>query len=327
MKRGAPRNRAPDDRRSPPMPEGTGTIAVIDVGTNTARMAVFGVTRGRLTMLEEADVVTRLGEGIGGRRLTDEAMARTLKAVGGFVERIGKRGAERTLTACTSAARDAVNCGEFIAALERLGLAPRVLTGGREAELVFRGVVEGRGRRWGTSLLVIDVGGGSTELIAGSGRVPDHLVSMDLGAVRLTERFIRSDPPGAAEVKEMERFAEAAVREATGGFAVPRGAVMVGVAGTVASLAMILQRLRRFEARKVHGYNMTRGRLLRAYERLCAAGVEERKRMPGMEPGRADVMPAGTCVLLAAMKRFGFERVEVSLNDLRHGMALEEPGW
>jgi exopolyphosphatase / guanosine-5'-triphosphate,3'-diphosphate pyrophosphatase len=285
-------------------------VAVVDLGTNSTRLLVADVHDGRVEELDRRLEITRLGEGVDARRqLLPHAVARVRNVLVDYRRAAEELGAERTLAFGTSAVRDAENGDAFLGELEwSYGFATRLLTGHEEALLTFRGVSAGLKIEDGT--LVVDVGGGSTELILGGpGGVTFH-ESFDLGCVRLTERF-PDDPEGAAEFARTTLDpVELDVRQA------------VGVAGTITQLATLDLGLEREEPDRVHGHTLTTDAVASLLERLARMSVEEIRRERGMHPDRAPVIVAGTVVVVETLRRFGLEELEVSERDIMHGAAL-----
>ncbi|MBX5470137.1 MAG: Ppx/GppA family phosphatase [Thermoleophilaceae bacterium] len=302
-------------------------IAVIDLGTNSTRLLVADVEDARLTILERRTSVTRLGEGVDrSGRLAEPAMARVYEAVAEFRRAIDELGgADRVIGVATSAVREAANGGELRAALhERYGVDTRIITGDEEAQLTFLGATAGRPDD-GEPTLVIDIGGGSTELVVGRpGEDPTFHVSTQAGSVRQTERHIHSDPPTEAELAAVaaeargiiERGAPADVRAA-----VRRG---IAVAGTPTSLAAIELELDPYDSERVHGHELALAAAERIQDRLASLPLEQRRRVTGLHPDRAPTIIAGVAILIEAMRAFGLESVEVSESDILQGAALRE---
>ena len=218
--------------------------------------------------------------------------------------------------------RDAENGEALLGEIEwSYGFATRLLSGADEGALTFRGVVAGRELRDAT--LVVDVGGGSTELIAGRERGIDHQVSLDLGCVRLTERFLRSDPPTGGELAECARAVRSLVAER-----VPDGlyrdvSFAIGVAGTVTTLAAVDLGLADYDPERIHGHRIAAAAIDVQLSRLAALPLAERRRVPGLHPERAPVIVAGAIVVRELLDYFDLAALEVSERDLLHGAALE----
>jgi exopolyphosphatase/guanosine-5'-triphosphate,3'-diphosphate pyrophosphatase len=299
-------------------------IAVLDLGTNSTRLLVAGVRGGDLEQLERRTSITRLGQGVDGSgRLAPEAIERVLDAVGEYREAIDELRAERVVAIATSAVRDAANGGELLDALrERYGIEARTITGDEEARLTFLGATSGRPD--GEPALVIDIGGGSTELVIGRpGAEPDFHVSTQAGSVRQTERHITADPPPEDQLRELraevgtilESRIPPKVREA-----VTHG---IAVAGTATSLAAIAQELEPYDPERVHGYPLAREEAERILAQLASVPLEERQQIAGLHPQRAPTIVAGAAILVEAMGAFGLDRVEVSEADILQGAALD----
>jgi exopolyphosphatase/guanosine-5'-triphosphate,3'-diphosphate pyrophosphatase len=288
-------------------------VGVVDLGTNSTRLLVADVEDGDVREFERQLVITRLGEGVDtGRELLPAAIARVERVLTEFRRTIESCGVERTLAFATSAVRDARNGAAFLGGLEREhGFTTRLLSGHEEALLTFRGVSAGRDLREPT--LVVDVGGGSTELIAGGPEGVAFHTSLDLGCVRLTERF-PSDPEGAA----------GQVRR-TLGESVPddvRPTATIGVAGTVTQLATLDLGLDEEVPEVVHGHRLARATVAAQVEWLGALQVEEIRALRGMNPDRAPVIVAGAVVVRETLAHFGLSELEVSEKDILHGAAL-----
>jgi exopolyphosphatase / guanosine-5'-triphosphate,3'-diphosphate pyrophosphatase len=298
--------------------------AVVDLGTNSTRLLVAEVDDGSVEELERRTNVTRLGQGVDSSgRLADEAIERVLDVLAEYRRVIDDLGAERVVAVATSAVRDAENGAEFQRLLvERFGIEARVIPGEEEARLTFRGATAARAER-DVEAVVIDIGGGSTELVVGTpAGEPRFHVSATLGSVRHTERHLHSDPPTPAEVEALSEEARRIV-----GDAVPaeiRASVDAGiaVAGTATSLAAIDLELDPYDPERVHGHRLSLEAGERILERLAALPVAERREVTGLHPDRAPTIVAGAAILIESMRAFGLDAVEISEADLLHGAAL-----
>ncbi len=301
-------------------------VAIVDIGTNSTRLFIAEVSGGRITReLERRSTVTRLGEGVDAdARLREDAMERvytTLDEYQAEIER--RRGADTSLAVLTSAVRDAANGGEFARTVQtRYGLTPHILTGEQEARLTFLGATSERDPDDRTPTLVIDVGGGSTELVIGAGTQTDFHVSTQAGVVRQSERHVHTDPPTRTELHELAADVRSILREA-----VPpprRNAVQraIGVAGTATSLAAIAQRLEPYDPDRVHGYVLSRAQCEQILDQLSQLTLAERREVPGLHPDRAPTIVAGVVILTEVLKLFDLDRVEVSEHDILRGAAL-----
>jgi exopolyphosphatase/guanosine-5'-triphosphate,3'-diphosphate pyrophosphatase len=284
-------------------------VAAVDLGTNTTRLLVADVDAGRLEEVHRESRITRLGEGVDARRrLLPVPIARVRNVLADYRRTLESLGAERTLAVATSAVRDAENGEAFLGEVEwSYGFTTRMLSGDEEALLTRRGVGPAR------STLVVDIGGGSTELI-----VDDFHVSLELGSVRHTERFLHGDPPSPRELDECARAVRALLAER-----VPVSAEKgIGVAGTVTTLAALDLGLERYNRARVHGHRLTRAAARAQLARLAALTVAERRALPAMEPERAPVIVAGAVILAEVLDRFGLDAIEVSEHDILDGAAL-----
>ena len=287
-------------------------VAVVDLGTNSTRLLVADVDGERVDEVVRRTAITRLGEGVDERRrLLPLPVARVRNVLSDYRRELEQLGAERVLAVGTSAVRDAENGEALLGEIEwSYGFATRLVTGEEEAELTRRGVAGGRGLENGT--LVLDVGGGSTELITAGDRV-----SVDVGSVRLTERHFHSDPPSTGELAA----AAADVRNSLTGLE-PSDAI--GVAGTITTLAAL--ELGGYDRERVHGHRLSRESVEAQLERLASLPLAERRQLPGLEPERAPVIVGGAVVVREVLDRYGLEGLEASERDLLHGAALEAVG-
>ena len=295
-------------------------VGVVDLGTNSTRLLVADVDDGIVRELDRRLTITRLGEGVDERRLLlPTALARVRNALSDYRRALEASGAERTLAVATSAVRDAENGEAFLGEVEwSYGFDTRLLSGHDEALMTFRGVSAGRDVAAGT--LVIDVGGGSTELVLGG---PDGVAwheSLDLGCVRLTERFLRSDPPPPAELDATRTRVHSLLADHVPPGTRPTHAI--GVAGTVTTLAVLSLGLEDEDPALVDGHELASAWIGEQVERLAAMTVDEIRRLRGMHPDRAPVILAGALVVAETLRHFGLDLLEVSEQDLMHGAAL-----
>jgi exopolyphosphatase / guanosine-5'-triphosphate,3'-diphosphate pyrophosphatase len=300
-------------------------VAVVDIGTNSTRLLIADVAEdGALTELDRRSTVTRLGQGVDRTGvLADEAQERVFAALADYRRSIDEHDVTATTAVLTSAVRDARNGAEFTEAVRtRFGLDARAISGDDEARLSFLGATSERAdddRR----IVVIDVGGGSTELVVGAGGEVDVHASTQAGVVRHTERFIRSDPPAPEELRLLA--AEAADIYAAGLPADVRAAVEGGiaVAGTATSCAAMVQELDPYDPQRVHGFRLLEAQCQMLLARLAGMTNDQRREVPGLHPDRAPTIVAGVILLLEAMRAFGLDEVEVSEHDILHGAALD----
>jgi exopolyphosphatase / guanosine-5'-triphosphate,3'-diphosphate pyrophosphatase len=295
-------------------------VGVVDLGTNSTRLLVADVEDGNVRELDRRLVITRLGEQVDARRkLLPTALARVRNVLVDYRRAVEAHGVERTLTLATSAVRDAENGEAFLGEIEwSYGFATRLLSGHDEALLTFRGVSAGRDVRNGT--LIVDVGGGSAELILGGRDGVSFHESFDLGCVRLTERFLRSDPPTADELAACRVFVRAMLEERVPDSVHPAGAI--GVAGTVTTLATLELGLEREDPEVIHGHRLDSAWIEAELAHLAASTVAELRRRPGIEPERAPVLVAGVAAVAETLAHFRLGELEVSEQDILHGGAL-----
>jgi exopolyphosphatase/guanosine-5'-triphosphate,3'-diphosphate pyrophosphatase len=302
------------------MPELAQRVAVIDIGTNSSRLLVADVGAGRVAPVERRSRVTRLGRGVDlSGRLSAEAIEDVCAAVGDYLEAIRELGAERVEAIATSAVRDAANGSAFVAELrERFALSARVLDGEEEARLTYLGATSEHVPSRPT--LVVDIGGGSTELIVGRGREIDFHASLQVGVVRHTERYVGSDPPTASELESLAADVRGEIEVAIAdGVSAEEG---IAVAGTPTSLAAIEMELDPYDPRRVHGHVLELPAIQRMLSRLASVPLAERVRIPGLHADRAPTIVAGVVVLIETMRAFGLERITVSEHDILYGTAL-----
>jgi exopolyphosphatase/guanosine-5'-triphosphate,3'-diphosphate pyrophosphatase len=299
--------------------------AVVDIGTNSTRLLIADTEDHRVTdELDRESIVTRLGKGVDADgSLGEEAMERVFSTLENYRERIDRHEVDRAIAVLTSAVRDAANGEEFAQTVEeRFGLEPHILSGEEEARLTFLGATSERDPDDPTPTLVIDIGGGSTEMVIGAGHEVCFHVSNQAGVVRQTERHIHSDPPTA---EEREALAED-VRQifARGVPEQQRRAVehAIAVAGTATSLGAIAQELEPYDPEKVHGYVLSAPEIDRMLEELASVPLEQRRETPGLHPDRAPTIVAGAIILRETVRLFGLRQVEVSEHDILRGAAL-----
>jgi exopolyphosphatase/guanosine-5'-triphosphate,3'-diphosphate pyrophosphatase len=294
-------------------------VAAIDIGTNSTRLLVADWDGDALTRVKTDTRITRLGRGMDVTgRLDAEAIQGTLAVAEGYLAEARALGAARVMTVATSAARDAANGDELSASAAAFGLDVRILTGDEEAALAFAGAT--RGLETGEHL-VIDAGGGSTELVVGSDGHVRVAASLDLGCVRLTERWLAHDPPDPEEITGLEMEVEAGVSDAAKALApLPDEAIAAG--GTATTLAAIHLGLRTYDADAVDGTPLDITRLTSLRDELAAVTVAEIAAMPIVQPGRADVLVAGASLLVAAVQVLRLQKLVVRDRDILDGVAM-----
>jgi exopolyphosphatase / guanosine-5'-triphosphate,3'-diphosphate pyrophosphatase len=300
-------------------------VAVVDIGSNSTRLLIADVEGERVTAeLERISTVTRLGAGVDqDGRLRDDAMERVFDTLARYREPIERHGAERRLAVLTSAVRDSANGEEFAATVrDQFGLEPHILQGDDEARLTFLGATSERDPQDRTPTLVFDIGGGSTEMVIGTGHKMSFHVSTQAGVVRQTERHLDRDPPTEDEqrtlTEDVRRILAAAVPD------VQRTMVRkaIAVAGTATSLAAIAQDLEPYDPAKVHGYELSLQECQRIATRLTSLPLEQRKQVRGLHPDRAATIIAGVLIFTEVARLFDLREVEISEHDILRGAAL-----
>jgi exopolyphosphatase/guanosine-5'-triphosphate,3'-diphosphate pyrophosphatase len=295
-------------------------VAVIDIGTNSTRLLVADVAGGRVSPLERRSTVTRLGRGVDlSGRLSTEAIEDVCAAVGDYVGILEELGAETVDAIATSAVRDAGNGSAFIAELrERFALSARVLDGEEEARATYLGATSESLPTEPT--LVVDIGGGSTELVVGTGDEVSFHDSLQAGVVRHTERCFSGDPPTAEEMEALAADVRSLIAMSVGaGIEVSQG---IAVAGTPTSLAAVQLELEPYDPSRVHGHVLALPSIQHMLSRLASAPLAERVEIPGLHPDRAPTIVAGVVILIETMRAFELERIAVSEHDILYGTAL-----
>ncbi|MBN2623682.1 MAG: Ppx/GppA family phosphatase [Acidimicrobiales bacterium] len=298
-------------------------IASLDMGTNSTRVLVARPAGNGLDIVERHNTITRLGQGVGATgRLADEAVERTLACLRGYREILDRHGVERVRAAATSAARDAANRDEFFDAVEELvGIRPELLSGDEEGRLSFLGATGDLDHALGP-FLIVDIGGGSTEFIVGTDRV-EGVISVDVGCVRLTEKFLAHDPPLPEEltacISLTDAYLDDVVREVP---SVADARTLVGLAGTITTVAAVEIGLATYDRDRIHHFRLTHAAAEDVFRTLATEARADRIHNPGLEEARADVIVGGCCVLVALFRRFGFDEMVVSEADILDGLAL-----
>jgi exopolyphosphatase/guanosine-5'-triphosphate,3'-diphosphate pyrophosphatase len=302
-------------------------VAAVDCGTNSIRLLVADVDldASTLTDVDRRMTIVRLGQDVDrSRRLAPEALARTFAACDDYAAAVRDAGAQRLRFVATSASRDVENRDEFVAGVrERLGVEPEVVTGDEEATLSFTGATrELTGSGLAEPFLVTDIGGGSTELVLGApGEVPAAARSVDVGCVRMTERHLHDDPPTPAQVAAARADIEAAVRLAAETVPFADVRTLVGLAGSVTTVAAMALDLPTYDRDRIHHARIASGDVHRVAERLLSMSHEDRAALPFMHPGRVDVIGAGALVLAVLLDHVPVDDVVVSEHDILDGIA------
>lgn len=307
---------------SPPSPTDARRVAVIDIGTNSTRLLVADVSGGRVHEVERRTRVTRLGRGVDySNQLSADAIEEVCETVGEYVARLNELGSETASVIATSAVRDAENGSAFVAELrERFDLSAQVIDGGEEARLTYLGCVSERSGR--ESLLVVDIGGGSTEMVIGTGSEVSFRASLQAGVVRHTERLLTSDPPTAFELEELSADIHKLLAESLEGEDLKIDAA-VAVAGTPSSLAAIDLELDTYDAQLVEGHILSLSTIQWWLSRLSSIPLADRKLIVGLHPDRARAIVAGVVILIEIMRAFNLESIECSDHDILYGGAIK----
>jgi exopolyphosphatase / guanosine-5'-triphosphate,3'-diphosphate pyrophosphatase len=329
-------------------------VAALDCGTNSLRLLVADIDteRATLTDVDRRMEIVRLGQGVDTTgRLAPEALDRTMNALGGYAGIISRLGAEAVRMVATSATRDAENSEDFVRRVKDvLNASPEVLSGDEEARLSFTGATaELAGARSAEPpYLVVDIGGGSTEFVLGGPSAPGgrsgcagpgdpvagqaaassvmSAVSVDIGCVRMTERHLRSDPPSQRQIAEATADIDAAIEHAVGKVAASQARTLVGLAGSVTTVAGIALDLDTYDAARLHHARIPATLVHMVTARLLSLTRAQRAAIGVMHPGRADVIGAGSLILDRIMTRLGFAEVLVSEHDILDGIAWSIAG-
>lgn len=298
-------------------------VAGIDIGTNSVRLLIADIdgARGPLTTIDRRMRITRLGQGVdASRRLAPEAIDRTVAVLREYRAAIDAGGVDRVRATATSAARDAANRDDFFAAAtDALGVTPELVSGEEEARLSFTGATTDLDAP--APYLVIDIGGGSTEFVLGTD-VPEALCSIDVGCVRVTEQWLHSDPPAPEELSNavsVVRDHLADVERAIPG--IRDAATLVGLAGTITTIAAIEQGLAEYDRDKIHHFRLGRTAAEGVFRTLALEPAADRRHNPGLEPERVDVIVGGAVVLVAILRGLDIDEVLVSEADILDGLA------
>ncbi len=295
-------------------------VAAIDIGTNSVLLLIAEQRDGALVAIHDLATITRLGRGVDSAgRLDPAAIERTLDCLRDYADKIKAADVTTIDAVGTSALRDAGASSNFVdSAEELLGARPRVISGEDEAELTFAGALSNLDVE--RPVIVFDVGGGSTEVIRGSDSGIEFRTSLDVGAVRLTERFFGGmDRPHAEALENMSQFLDAQLAtlpadcSGTGG--------VVGVAGTVTTLYAIHTEMREYDSAAVHGATLTHAQIVELRDRLATLTIDERKQLPGLAPQRADVIVAGATIVERVLARLDATQLTVSDRGVRWGVA------
>ena len=304
-------------------------VAAIDCGTNSIRLLVADIAEGGATLTDVVRrmEIVRLGQGVDSTgRLSSEAIERTRVALADYTAQIRALGAEQVRMVATSATRDAANAEEFRSmVLETLGAAPEVVTGDEEARLSFTGAVRGLRADTPRPYLVVDIGGGSTEFVLGATESgdfePSAATSVDIGCVRMTERYLRDDPPTAAQIDAAEAHITEVTDAALAAVSGRDARTLIGLAGSVTTVTALALGLDRYRPERIHHARVSYAEVARVTGELLGMTHAQRLTLPVMHPGRADVIGAGALVLRIVMDRARIDSVVASEHDILDGIA------
>ena len=306
-------------------------LSAIDIGTNTFRLLIAAVSPGQwdesiaFREIHSERIITRLGEGLSkDRLLKKEAMERGIDALRQFSKLITEHRSEKVLAVATSALRNARNSAEFImSAKDSTGIEIEIISGEKEAELTASGMLIDINRPG--SCLMVDIGGGSTELIFTGTNTRQTLQSLDLGVVSLAEKYMKSDPPSNTDLELLRQEISdkiETVRELFKNMITPE-TLFMGTAGTITALAASIQRLAKYDPDKIHKYKMNIGHIKDIFTNISGITTVERNKFLRFEPSRLDIIVPGTLILLKLMSVFRFNEIVVSNNGLREGILAE----
>ncbi|HTU31842.1 MAG TPA: Ppx/GppA phosphatase family protein [Solirubrobacteraceae bacterium] len=298
-------------------------VAVVDIGSNSTRLLIAEMEGDAITELVRHSNVTRLGAGVDREgRLAEESMQRVYDVLDGYREEIDAHHCESAVAVLTSAVRDSANGEQFAAEIrDRYEIEPHILSGDEEAQLTYLGATSERNPNDRTPTLVLDIGGGSTEMVIGEGSEVRFHVSTQAGVVRQTERHLHHDPPTVAEVDALIADVAAIVSGAVPAEARAHIRQGIAVAGTATSLAAIAQSLEPYDPERVEGFRVTRAECERILDRLSAMRLAQRREVAGLHPDRAPTIIAGVLIFREVLRLFELPEIEVSEHDILRGAA------
>lgn len=298
-------------------------LASFDLGTNTFLLLIAEIKDGQIIPIDERETIVRLGKGVDAEgNLNAEAMLRGLECLQEYCRLAAEHQCERIVAVGTSALRQAANRQEFLQrAQHETGVAIHVISGETEAHLTYLGALSNK-QDLAEPVAIIDIGGGSTEVVIGTLDQLEQAQSIDIGSVRLTERFLLSDPPSPEETAAVRRQAQEMMEQCWAGQDFYKVRSLVGTAGTITTLAAMAQKMRDYDPAQIDRFLLTKKTLRSLTAELTALTLAERKRLPGLPPARADVILAGGLILETFMDLYDFDEIIVSHRGLRHGVLL-----
>ncbi|MCB0410915.1 MAG: Ppx/GppA family phosphatase [Bdellovibrionales bacterium] len=294
-------------------------VAALDLGSNTFLLLLCEFRNGELSQVfrDETEVV-RLAQGVDKtQRFSEEALGRAEECLARYAELIQEFKAEKVLAVATSAARDAQNKQDFLAILNRHNIPLKIIEGSIEAQLTFQGATFDQNPH--IPFVVVDVGGGSTEIIGGHGKKAEG-VSVNVGSVRLTERILSQPPHTEKELRALRKTITEELEKNLSNISFPEAAKIIGVAGTPTTLACLEKKIS-FDESQIHGHVIKSAEISQWVERLSQMGISDRDQLPGMPPRRSDVLVAGAAILEGVLKYLGQEELTVSTKGVRYGLA------
>lgn len=299
-------------------------VACIDIGTNSVRMILLDQMSSQCIDAEKFMETTRIGSGVDAHRmLSEEAMRRTLDALVKFSNIAKSAGASEILAIATSAVRDAKNSHEF---LERVrleaGINVQIISGQEEARLGFLGVSKGTDEQG--NILVIDIGGGSTELIVGQKGLIDYSISLDIGAVRMSDKFITSDPWDLKEQQDMADYIRSIIKEPIKAIQKHDIKTIVGIGGTISTAGSMALEMTNYDRHKIHDYYVPLDQIHSMNRKLMSLAVDDRKKIPGLQAKRADIIPAGFMILQLLLLALEKEGISISEYDNLEGLFFDK---
>ncbi len=299
-------------------------IAGIDIGTNTLRLLISEIGKHHFKEIHSERMITRLGEGLSGSvRLTDNAVARTVSTLRDFRIIIDRYMINEVVVAATSAVREAENRQYFIDLVKKeTGFDIEVISGEEEARRTFLGIMRGLDKGI-QNIVAIDIGGGSTELIYGRGSEIISRVSIDLGVVKLTERYIKSDPILPSEFTSMVSEIKEKIRNASLKLGNTAGSILVGTAGSITTLAAIDRKMEAYNPLRINNCNLKLASIRAILSDLVSKSIKQRRTIKGLEPGREDIIVAGAAILITIMEEMGHDSLVVSDYGLREGLIID----
>ncbi|QZY54728.1 Ppx/GppA phosphatase family protein [Crassaminicella profunda] len=300
-------------------------LGAIDIGTNSMRMIIAKIENGIIVKSSKLLNTTRMGENVDQTgSLSNGAMDRNIDALKEFMQIARKEKIKELPIIATSAVRDAKNKDTFIKRVkEEVDVSVEVIDGQREAELGFMGVLRGL-KKYDENILVIDIGGGSTEFIFGNEKGIKHLISINIGAVRMTEKFVTTDPVAKKEVENMENTIDEIIKETIDYLCKFKIDKVIGIGGTVTTIAAVSKKMKVYDKDKIHHTNLSHEKVKMILCEFLSLNLEDRKQIDGLQPKRADIIIAGTIILDRILKGLHMEHITISEYDNLEGLIFEQ---